>query len=107
MARIPQVTRTIPTTIADVILINVNTGLSRFAEVSIPRTFKKPEKLRAAIEAKVNTDEEKLAHIRSTKLTEVLYGMSEQKFIDNAEILPPRIKPVVDEETAEDDNSDQ
>lgn len=90
MARQPQVTRTIPTTKATVLVINIETGISEEREVSIPREYKKMKKLREAIEAVVNTDTEKLAHIKSTEITEVLYGMSEQKFIENAQILPPR-----------------
>lgn len=90
MARQPQVTRTIPTTKAKVLVLNIETGISEEREVSIPREFKKAKKLRDAIEAVVNTETEKLAHIKSTEIVEVLYGMSEQKFIENAEILPPR-----------------
>lgn len=90
MARQPQVTRTIPTTKAKILVVNIDTGISEEREVSIPREYKKPKKLREAIEAIVNTNTEKLAHIKSTEITEVLYGMSEQKFIENAEILPPR-----------------
>ena len=90
MARAPQITRTIPTTIAKVLVLNIETGISEEREVSVPREYKKAQKLRAAIEAVVNTDTEKLAHIKSTEIVEVLYGMSEQKFIANAEILPPR-----------------
>ena len=90
MPRLPQVTRTIPTTKATVLVLNIETGISEERVVSIPREYKKQKKLREAIEAAVNTDVEKLAHIKSTEIVEILYGMSEQKFIENAEILPPR-----------------
>ena len=46
MARQPMVTRTIPTTIADILVINVDTGISEEREVSIPREYKKVKKLR-------------------------------------------------------------
>lgn len=90
MPRLPQVTRTIPTTKATVLVLNIETGISEERVVSIPREYKKAKKLREAIEAVVNTDVEKLAHIKNTEIVETLYGMSEQKFIENAEILPPR-----------------
>lgn len=90
MPRLPQVTRTIPTTKATVLVLNIETGISEERVVSIPREYKKAKKLREAIEAVVNTDTEKLAHIKNTEIVETLYGMSEQKFIENAEILPPR-----------------
>ena len=102
MARQPQVTRTIPTTKATILVLDIETGKAEETEVSIPRQFKKAEKLRKAIEEKVNTDTKKLAHIKSTKIVEVLYGMTEQKFIDNAEILPPRgtkVESELDEES--------
>ena len=103
MARQPMVTRTIPTTIADILVINVDTGISEEREVSIPREYKKVKKLREAIEALVNTDTEKLAHIKSTTVVETLYGMSEQDFINRAKILPPRgTKEANENETVDD-----
>ena len=90
MARQPQVTRTIPTTKARILVLNIETGISEEREVSIPREFKKMEKLRNAIEDVVNTNTVKFVHILSTEVVEILYGMTEQKFIENAEILPPR-----------------
>lgn len=98
MPRIPQVTRTIPTTHATILVINVETGIAEEKTVDIPREFKKQEKLREAIEEIVNTDILKLAHIKSTYITEELYGMSEQKFIDNAKKLPPRNSGKADEQ---------
>lgn len=91
MPRVPQVTRTIPTTKAKILVTNIETGISYDREISIPREYKKAKKLREAIENIVNTATEKLVHIRSTEIVETLYGMSEQKFIENAEILPPRV----------------
>ena len=90
MARAPQVTRTIPTTKATVLVLNIATGIAEERVVSIPREYKNQKKLREAIEAVVNTETEKLAHIKSTEIVETLYGMSEQKFIQNSDILPPR-----------------
>lgn len=90
MARQPQVTRTLPTTKAKILVVNIETGMSEEREVSIPREYKKMEKLRKAIEEAVNTDTVKFVHVISTEVVEVLYGMTEQKFIENAQILPPR-----------------
>ena len=90
MARQPQVTRTITTTKARILVLNIETGISEEREVSIPREFKKMEKLRKAIEDVVNTNTVKFVHILSTEVVEILYGMTEQKFIENAEILPAR-----------------
>ena len=101
MARQPQVTRTIPTTKATILVLNIETGISEERVVSVPREFKKVKKLREAIEAIVNTDVEKLAHIKSTEIVENLYGMSEQKFVECADILTPRTVKAKNEDTAE------
>ena len=90
MARQPQITRTMTVTKAKVLVTNIVTGISEEREVCVPREYKKAKKLREAIEEAVNTDTEKLVHIKSTELEERLYGMSEQKFLENAELLPPR-----------------
>lgn len=103
MARLPQVTRTIPTTKATVLVLNIETGISEEKIVSVPREYKKTEKLRKAIEAIVNTETEKLAHIKSTEIVETLYGMSEQEFIQYAQILPPR-GAKADEDNVDEDN---
>ena len=101
MARQPQVTRTLPTTKAKILVVNIETGISEEREVSIPREYKKMEKLRKAIEDAVNTPSIKFVHVISTEVEEVLYGMSEQKFIENAEILPPRGTKAEDENETE------
>ena len=107
MPRIPQVTRTIPTTKATVLVLNIETGNAEEKVVSIPREYKKEKKLREAVEAVVNTDTEKLAHIKRVEIVETLYGMSEQKFIENAEILPSRpIKENTDSVEENTENND-
>ena len=92
MPREPQVTRTIPTTKATVLVADITSGKVEEKIVSVPREFKKAKKLREAVENAVNTDTEKLVHIKSTSIEETLYAMSEQKFIANAEIIPTRTK---------------
>ena len=44
------------------------------------------------VESVINTDEVKAVHVVRIEIEETLYGMDEQKFIENAEILPPRTK---------------
>lgn len=105
MARQPQVTRTILTTKATVLVADLTTGKVGEKIVTVPREFKKAKKLREAVENAVNTDTEKLVHIKSTELVETLYGMSEQKFIANAEILPGRTKKS-DEESSNEESAE-
>ena len=45
-----------------------------------------------AVEKVVNSDAEKVVHVVATEEVETLYGMTEQKFIELAEVLPPRGK---------------
>lgn len=90
MARVPQVTRTIQTTKADVLCLNINDGCSFTKSVVLPRTYKDENTMLKCAENLINTDEVKAVHIVSHSVEETLYGMSEQKFIELAEVLPPR-----------------
>ena len=90
MAREPQVTRTIQTTEVVALCLNIETKESFEKVVSLSRTYKDAKKLRKALEEAVNTDTVKVVHIISTETKTSLYAMSEQKFIENAEILPVR-----------------
>lgn len=102
MARAPMVTRTITTTKATVLCVNIKLEQPVTKEVVLPRTYKDDAKLLKAVENLVNTDELKAVHIVGTEIVETLYGMSEQKFIETAEILPPRNSKTTDEN--EEDN---
>lgn len=90
MARQPQITRTIQTTEATVLCLDIETKQSYEKTVTLSRTYKDAKKLRKAVEDILTTDTEKVVHIISAEVKTLLYGMSEQKFIENAEILPPR-----------------
>lgn len=85
-----MVTRTIVTTIANVLCVDVTTGETFYNEVTLPRTYKDDKKLMKAVENVVNTASTKAVHVESTKEQETLYGVTEQKFIEIADVLPPR-----------------
>lgn len=88
MARVPQVTRTIQTTVANVMCLNVKTGESFTQEVSLSRTFTDNDVLMKLIRGVVDTDEVKAVHVVSTEIKEIRYGMSEQRFIELADEIP-------------------
>lgn len=90
MARQPQVTRTITCTVCNVLCLDLQKKEPFEKTVKISRTYKDNRKLFKKIEELINTDAIKAVHIISTTTEETLYGMSEQKFIVNADILPPR-----------------
>ena len=90
--RTPQVTRTIITTKANVMCLDVTTGESCNKTFTAPRTYKDNEKLLKVLKQTEETDELKLVHIVSVSTEETLYGMTEADFIKNATVLPPRTK---------------
>ena len=90
MARLPMVTRTIVTTEANVMCIDVQVGEPFNKVVTVPRTFKDDEALLKKVKPLIENERVKAVHIVDKKEIETLYGMTEQKFIENAEVLPPR-----------------
>lgn len=89
--RKPMITRTIKCTKATVLCLNIETGEPFQETVVLPRTFKDENKLMKACESVINTHNVKAVHVVYTTIEENLYGMSEQDFIENAEILPARL----------------
>lgn len=90
MARAPMVTRTVKITVCKVLCLDLINKTPVENEVRVSRTYKDEKKLMKKVEEVVNSDSMKAVHIITTNVEEVLYGMSEQKFIETAEILPSR-----------------
>ncbi len=90
MARTPMVTRTIVTTKATIMCLDVEAGEPFNKEVTLPRTYKDEKALLKKVKPLVETDTIKAVHVVDTEEVETLYGMTEQEFIENAQILPPR-----------------
>ena len=103
MARQPQVTRTIITTKVNALCVNTETQTTEVCEFILPRTYKDDTALLKALKKRVDFNEDgtpstkKAVHIISHDEVQTLYGMSEDKFIANAEILPPRSVKTNDE----------
>lgn len=90
MARKPMVTRTITTTEATVLCVDIEKGEPFNTTVVLPRTYKDEKNLMKAVESAVNNGSVKAVHVVATKELETLYGMEEGDFIKYATILPPR-----------------
>ena len=90
MARIPMVTRTIQTTTATVLCLNIKEGEPFNKEVVLPRTYKDEKYMMKVVEKLVNTEDVKAVHIVRAEVNETLYGMTEQEFIAAARVLPDR-----------------
>ena len=90
MARVPMVTRTIITTKVNVLCLNIATGEPFNQQVDLPRTYKDEAHVLKQVKKVVDNDIVKVVHVTSYEEVETLYGMTEQKFIDTADKLPPR-----------------
>lgn len=101
MARIPMVTRTITTTKATVMCLNVVHGEPYTKLVTVPRTYKDDNALLKVVKSIIETDELKAVHIVAKEEIETLYGMSENDFIKHATVLPKRGEKTEETETTE------
>lgn len=91
MARKPMVTRTLLSTKANVLCLNITTGEAENKSVTVPRTYKDDKALLKAVTPIVEQDKDiKAVHIVDSEVNETLYGMTEQEFMEHAVVLPPR-----------------
>lgn len=90
MARVPMVTRTIVTTVVNVMCLDVEAGEPFNKTVTVPRTYKDDETLLKKVKPFIETETVKAVHIVDKEEIETLYGMPEQEFIQYAAVLPPR-----------------
>lgn len=88
MARKPMVTRTIKTTYANCMCVNVEQGEIQNIEITVPRTYKNDKALVKAIEkAELIPEALKLVAIVDTEVKLTKYGMTEAEFITTAKEL--------------------
>ena len=92
MARIPMVTRTITTTKANVLCLDIVAGEPFNEVVVLPRTYKDDKALMKQVSKLIDNDSRKAVHVVDKEEVETLYGMTEQDFITLAKVLPPRDK---------------
>lgn len=89
MARTRMVTRTINQVTAEVMTLNVKTAEVSINSYTIGGKYEEAELLEK-LKGIFETEEVKLVHIESVSEEEVLLGMTEDEFIRNAKVLPPR-----------------
>lgn len=99
MARVPMVTRTIITTKASVMCLDVHVGEPLTKVVTVSRTYKSDAELLKKVKPLIETDSVKAVHIVDSEEIETLYGMTEQEFIRYAKVLPPRNATNTDTDT--------
>lgn len=90
MARKPMVTRSIKSTKATVLGMDIELCEPMNKTCIVAGTFKDDAKLMKVVRAELETDSFKVVKIVDTQEEETLYGMDINKFIAEAEILPPR-----------------
>lgn len=90
MARIPMVTRTIQTTIVTIFCVSIEDRSTFEQTLTLPRTYKDDNKLMKVVEKALEGEPIKAVAIINQEVKEKLYGMTEQEFIKNAKVLPPR-----------------
>ena len=90
MAKIPMITRTLKTTVVNVLCMDIARGERFNLEVVLSRTYKDNIAILKAVAAVIDCDEVKPVHVVNSYVEEILYAMKETDFIANAEVLPTR-----------------
>lgn len=88
--RTPMVTRTITTTEAELMCLNVASGVPETHKVLLSGQYKDNKDVLKASKKLIETEELKVVHVVNTLKHEDLYGMTEQKFLEFAKVLPKR-----------------
>ena len=90
MARTPMVTRTMKTTKATILCLDLKDKQPVYKDVVLPRTYKDERSLMKVVKALYEDEHFKCVNCESFEVAETLYGMTEQEFIDHAKILEKR-----------------
>lgn len=83
-----KVTRTIKTTEATILCLDIDTAEPFNETFVLPRTYKKDSEILKAANAINDKDNVKLVHVVDVEIKEQLYGMTETEFLKHA-------KPIV------------
>lgn len=85
-----MVTRTIKTTKAIVLCLDIESAEPCNKSVVVPRTYKDDETLLKKVKEVIETETLKPVNIVGKEEFETLYGMTEQEFVEHAKVLSPR-----------------
>ena len=90
MARVRMITRTVKSTVANVMCLDTLAAKAVNGEFEISGVYQDNGKLLKALQSVYETDTLKLVHIVASFEEEQLYGMPENEFMMYAKKLPPR-----------------
>ena len=88
--RQPMVTRTLKSSKVKVLCVDIDAEKPFYTEVKLAGTYKKEAKILAKAKEILETETVKVVNVTSVEVESALYGMSEQRFMENADILPNR-----------------
>lgn len=97
MAKQPMVTRTITTTTAVILCLDVESGEACNRTVTLPRTYKKDKEILKAAEPMMESYVHPV-HVVDTTVNETLYGMPESTFLMYAQEIHKPVKSATDAE---------
>ena len=87
MPRLPQVTRTMQTTLVKAVCMNLETKRAEEIEIRIPRDYKSEQQLSKPVKAALDGTKYKLVYITEWEPQTVRFRMTEQDYINKAEII--------------------
>lgn len=90
MPRKPMVTKTIKTTTATAICMDLTTEKTYEVVYILSGHYKNSSHVQMALEQELNDTGHKVVHVKDYVEQSALFGMSEQKFVTYATPLPPR-----------------
>ena len=90
MPRKNQVTRTMKTTRATVLCLDVLTAEPQNITVTVPRTYPDEKSLMKVIRPTLETESLKAVKVVDTEVVETLYAMDEDYFLAHATPVEPR-----------------
>ena len=101
MAKPRMITRTISTTVADILCLDIETGEACNRSFTFPGQFKKDNEILKAAAKKLETTEPNVhaVHVVGIAKLETLYGMPEADFLAHAEIMTKSAKPTESDNT--------
>lgn len=106
MARKPMVTRTITTTKANVLCMDIQSAEPFNKVITLPRTYKDDKTLMKRVREVVETENIKAVHIVDKEEVETLYGMTEQEFIEKAVVLDPETRKALESDVEPEDEQE-
>lgn len=92
MAKESMITRTIVTTDAEILCLDVESGEACNRSITLPRTYKKEKEILKLAEKEIMETEPNVhpVHVVHTNIKETLYGMPESTFLKYAQVIPKR-----------------